>query len=335
MSSVVPAIRFLLERSLSELDCLRPESAWTLGTCTAAACLLEAAAPKAGNVYPGAAFHDMSYEDFRRSARIFGEAVDRHPQLPMGALVRVSIQDTRVEVEANTNLGIVLLLAPLIVAARRRPWVLPSLASVEAPSVLAQELHAELRVILRQLTAADAEQVYQAIRLSRAGGLGDSPAMDVRHPAPADLLDAMRLASHRDDIAKAYVEDYREIFEMATRLRQLYGAESCGWFTAIRRLQLERLASDGDSLIARKNTPREVAAAQRLARAVLGVPAAEAQRWLDAWTELDSYLRGDGNRRNPGTTADMIAAAIWIVLWSEGRLLENSVAESGANDESL
>jgi triphosphoribosyl-dephospho-CoA synthase len=335
MTSVFPAIQCLLERSLPELDSLRPESSWSLGTYTAAACLLEAAAPKAGNVYPGVAFHDMTFHDFSRSARIFGESVDRHPQLPVGALVRVGIRDTRAEVEANTNLGIVLLLGPLIVAARRRPWALPALASHEASSVFAQELREELRMTLRQLEAADAEQVYQAIRLSRAGGLGDSPSMDVRHQAPTDLLAAMRLASHRDDIAKAYVEDYREIFEMATRLRQLYGAENRGWFAAISRLQLERLARDGDSLIARKNTPREVAAAKRLAQAVLAVPAEEVQRRAAAWTELDVYLRGDGNRRNPGTTADMIAAAIWIVLWSEGRSWVDSATESGACDESL
>ena len=80
---------------------------------------------------------------------------------------------------------------------------------------------------------------------------------------------------------------------------------------------------------------QEVAAAKRLAQAVLAVPAEEVQRRAAAWTELDVYLRGDGNRRNPGTTADMIAAAIWIVLWSEGRSRVDSATESGACDESL
>ena len=67
----------------------------------------------------------------------------------------------------NTNLGILLLCAPLAAAAERG----------------GTDLEATLAGILKNLDRGDAEQVFRAIRLANPGGLGEVPRYDVRGPA--------------------------------------------------------------------------------------------------------------------------------------------------------
>ncbi|HEX4628661.1 MAG TPA: triphosphoribosyl-dephospho-CoA synthase, partial [Gemmatimonadales bacterium] len=77
------------------------------------ACLLEASAPKPGNVSPVTPFHDASYEDFLASAAAIGPALAQADARPLGATIRAAIEATARWAPSNTNLGLVLLLAPL------------------------------------------------------------------------------------------------------------------------------------------------------------------------------------------------------------------------------
>ncbi len=83
------------------------------------ACLLEASAPKPGNVSPGRHFVDLTYEDFLTSAVAIGPAFTRVADQPLGETIRQAIDMTACWTKTNTNLGIVLLLAPLAKAAMR------------------------------------------------------------------------------------------------------------------------------------------------------------------------------------------------------------------------
>ena len=85
------------------------------------ACLLEASAPKPGNVSPGRHFVDLTYEDFLTSAVAIGPAFTRVADQPLGETIRQAIDMTACWTKTNTNLGIVLLLAPLATAAMRTP----------------------------------------------------------------------------------------------------------------------------------------------------------------------------------------------------------------------
>src|SRR5258706_9708705 len=81
------------------------------------ACLIEASAPKPGNVSPGRSFADLSYEDFLASAAAIGEPMAGAGTRPVGATVRLAVEATARWTRSNANLGIVLLLAPLARAA--------------------------------------------------------------------------------------------------------------------------------------------------------------------------------------------------------------------------
>ena len=144
------------------------------------ACLLEASAPKPGNVSPGRHFADLRYEDFLASAVAIGE--------PMaGAGRRLAIEATSRWTRSNSNLGIVLLLAPLARA-----------ALVGAKT----ELRAALARVLEETSVADARNVYAAIRLAGPGGLGQAETQDVADEPVVTLLAAMRMAADRDGIAR-------------------------------------------------------------------------------------------------------------------------------------
>ena len=127
------------------------------------ACLLEVSAPKPGNVSPERHFHDTRYEDFLASAVAIGPALARAGDRSLGATIRAAAEATARWTRSNTNLGIVLLLAPLARAAARRGG----------------DLRARLAAVLEETTVADAAEAYVAIRLARPGGLGEASAEDV------------------------------------------------------------------------------------------------------------------------------------------------------------
>ena len=283
--------------SLAEASC-PPE---TLRELIGLACLCEAAAPKPGNVHPGASFADLAHADFAAAAAASARPLSRAAETGVGAAVLEAVRATRAATGTNVNLGIALLVAPIAAAGGDLRGV---------PAVLAS------------LTPGDAAAVYEAINLASAGGLETSEDMDVAGPPPADLLDAMRAAAGRDEIARLYVAGFAPLAEDAARLRVALprggaepGAPPRGGAKrgdspggAIVRFFLDRLARVPDTLIARKCGPDVAAEASRRAAAATDARGVAA---------LDRWLRSDGHRRNPGTTADVVAAALFVVLAAE------------------
>jgi triphosphoribosyl-dephospho-CoA synthase len=168
------------------------------------ACDLELRAFKPGNVSVYADGHDMTVEDFRRSARISAPHV-ADASLRLGERIFRAVQATRAAVGCNTNLGIVLLCAPLLQA-------------YQTPAAPDTSLRMRLRSVLEAATVTDAEWVYRAIRLAGPAGLGEVPEQDVRSAPKVSLGEAMRLASHRDRIAGQYVSCYADIFDFTIPL---------------------------------------------------------------------------------------------------------------------
>lgn len=263
------------------------------------ACLLEASCPKPGNVSPGHAFADTGYEDFLLSAAAIGPAFARADTV--GATVVAAVSATRRRVTANTNLGIVLLLAPLAAAAR-------------SPGGTLRERVART---LRDLTVADAEAAYEAIRLAGAGGLGTAPAQDVSARPTVTLLEAMRLAAHRDSIAHEYASDYDRTFRVAAPALQGARAAGHGWPAAILESFLRLLGEVPDTLIARKEGLEAAQAVSVRARAVLAAGRPGSAERGTAVAAFDAELRRRGHRLNPGATADLVAAALFVALAEE------------------
>jgi triphosphoribosyl-dephospho-CoA synthase len=267
-----------------------------LGEAARLACCWEVHARKAGNVNPEHAFADLTVADFERSADAIAPAIELAPTRSVGATVLAAIEATGRVARSNTNLGIVLLLAPLAKAPRDRP--------------LAQGVE----TVLDALTVDDSRDVYAAIRLAGAGGLGRAPEQDVHEPPTVPLRGAMALAKDRDLIARQYANGFREVLGegvplLSEGLRRFGGRED-----AIIYCQLGLLAQHADSLIARKRGVGEAQEASLRARAVLAAGWPERAEGRQAFAAFDAWLRQLGNARNPGTTADLVTACLFAAL---------------------
>ena len=283
-------------RRWSENSCKGLINVLDLQQCVTMACLLDVIAPKPGNVHRGADFEDATFLDFAASAVAIGPIIAQAPNQGLGPTILGAVQATRQVTATNTNLGIILLLAPLA-----------SVADQPDPA-------GAIGKVLRQTSEQDALDLFRAIRLAGAGGLGQVAEMDATQDEsqPTDILSAMELARERDTIAELYVTDFRALFQ--TILPQL--VSHCHEYGPIHGLiasHVALLASQPDTLIARKCGKQVAAEASQRAAQITGQVGSE--EWWRALSDLDFWLRADGNRRNPGTTADLLTAAMFQALY--------------------
>jgi len=281
------------------------------------ACLAELEAPKPGNVHRFAPGHRMEARDFVRSAEASARPVAAHGA-PVGARVRGAVEATLKAVGQNTNLGVILLCAPLAAAAE----------ALDAP------LRPALAEALGRLDRADAADVFAAIAAANPGGLGRAPRHDVNAPATVTLLEAMAEAVERDRIARQYVTAYEDIFALglpALESARLRHGEA-RWSTLA--VYLAFLAEFPDTHIARKfdvgvaEAVRREAAPWRDALAVADDPA----RLADGLLVWDAALKS--RRINPGTSADLTVATLFASSLSRihGDKCASAILPSSAND---
>lgn len=259
------------------------------------ACRLEVLSPKPGNVNPGHSFADASVDDFLKSAAAAAPDIARAPTQPIGQTILNAVTATRSVVTHNTNLGILLLIAPL--------------AAVPPQQSLADGIAS----VLAGTTTEDSRNVYAAIRLANPGGLGKAAQQDVDSPPTIPLTDCMQLAADRDLIAAEYSNGFQRVLQQGLNwlLQAAQVSDNAG--EQITWLALQLLADAPDSLILRKCGLEIATTAQNLARRTLdrGWPDPSGQ---PSFLQLDQFLRADGNRRNPGTTADFVAAILFAAF---------------------
>ncbi|HJT30590.1 MAG TPA: triphosphoribosyl-dephospho-CoA synthase [Pirellulales bacterium] len=270
-------------------------SALSLGQLAGLACLWEATASKPGNVHRAADFEDVTFVDFAVSALAIQPVFDRAaPGARLGEIVLDAISATRQAVGTNTNLGTVLLLAPLAIAD--------------------EPIAAGVARVVHSLDQHDATLVYDAIRLAQPGGMGHVEKADVSGPPPDDLLAAMRLAADRDLVARQYVNNFAEVLEVV--VPAIGDALGQAWplGEAIVHAQLRLMSQFPDSLIARKCGPAVARQSAAMAAAALAAGRPGDEAYHRTLADFDFWLRADGHRRNPGTTADLIAAGLFTAL---------------------
>ena len=262
------------------------------------ACVLEASAEKPGNVTPSHDFGDTTYEDMLRSGIAIGPELGRAGERGVGETVLAAVRASRDAAGANTNLGIALMLAPL----------------ARAGLGDGGPLRERLGTVLRALTVEDARDAYAAIRLAGAGGLDEPVEHDVRDEPRVTLRQAMAAAAQRDTIAGEYVSDHAVTFELG--LPALSDALEDGLRPrdAAVELALRLLAAVPDTLIARKRGAEAAGRVAADARRVLTAGGVRSPRGRTALAEFDASLRRDGNALNPGTTADLVTAVLFVAL---------------------
>jgi triphosphoribosyl-dephospho-CoA synthase len=273
----------------------------TIEAAFLAACRAELEALKPGNVHVHAAGHGMETVHFEQAAAAAVPFLC-DPALSVGARILGAVEASFAATGLNTNLGIVLLSAPLAAAAD----------TAGGPP----DLQGRLRRVLDRLDVADAELAFRAIVIANPAGLGQADHSDVKRRAQVTLREAMALASDRDRVARAYVTGFDDIFGLAlpelhaarTRARE---ASKCEVESlAITALHMKLLATFPDSHIARKHGRAAAETVQREARDCINLwhPAARPET-MKGLLDLDRSLKARG--LNPGTTADFVVATLF------------------------
>ncbi|MEQ1602853.1 MAG: triphosphoribosyl-dephospho-CoA synthase [Methylophilaceae bacterium] len=268
----------------------------TLASAFKSACLAELEALKPGNVHIFADGHGMVVQDFIDSAEA-AAAVIALPDLTVGERILAAVDATWNAVGCNTNLGIILLSAPLIQA-------------ITISTGQALTFQERLQYVLQNLTQEDAAKAYQAIVRASPAGLGQSEHYDVHVLPQVTLLAAMTEAGQRDRIAWQYTHGFADVFTLgAARYRELLARwERPAW--AASAVYLGFLARFPDTHIIRKygaaiaQQVQQEAQVHEQALMALDNPKTYQRELLNF--DADLKLRG----LNPGTSADLTVASL-------------------------
>jgi len=261
------------------------------------ACDLDVAAPKPGNVSDYAPGHDMDAEVFRISAQASAPPL-ANPNASLGERVLTAVTASQNSVNCNSNLGIILLCAPIAQAAF---------------SGCKRTLRESLLDVLEKTTVDDAQKVYRAIRLATPGGLGASPEHDVANTPHVDLRTAMARAISWDQIAGEYASGFAGLWD---RVLPHLDAALARWkydlLRATTDLYLALLAEEPDTHVRRRHgdhAARQLCHQAELMRRIFlnfkdPVKVDHALQCMD--------LRMKAARINPGTTADLVVAGHFL-----------------------
>jgi len=260
------------------------------------ACLLDMQAIKPGNVGFHAAIEDLSADDFLQSAEVSAIPLTE-PSLGLGERIYEAVQATHQAVGTNTNLGIILLIAPLIQASFER--------------IKSDTLTSSVVQVLENSTVEDAKQMYRAIRLAEPGGMGEIDSQDLSQEPSVTLLKTMKIAASWDRIADQYSNNFSDVlnFGILCFNKFLTKWQDERWATT--GLFLSYLAKFTDSLIERKHG---VLKAKEISDMILPLERELCRsdtpgRFESQLLEIDGHLKRI--RINPGTTADLTVATIF------------------------
>jgi triphosphoribosyl-dephospho-CoA synthase len=306
------------------------QKAQRISQCLQLAILLEVSVPKPGNVSFASSFEKTRVEHFLASAVAVG------PKFQEAAYRGALVADNRLEIEkvglgklikdctmavdewqrgGNTILGSVMLFAPIAVAA--------GMTVVKKDSFDFCELRRNIDLAVKHTSAQDSVHLYEAVDIANPSGLGDAPSLDVSDPASKDqlikdkvnLYDVFRIAQGYDDICYEWVNNYPITFDLAfpylkkRLLTKTLRAAVVGTFLKI-------LSERPDTFIARKVGKQRAIEVSQEAKAILELGDFEAGEGKKSLTEFDFSLRKSGNLCNPGTTADLTAAALALATLS-------------------
>ena len=276
---------------------------WEIALAAQTACVLEADAPKPGNVNRYYDFDDATLEDFHLSALAIGQPFAYIRDQGVGKTLLESVRAVRRSVSTNTNLGILLLLAPLGLAWSRIRDGQKVIPVQELPVLWKREIC----WVLDNLSVQDTAYVYQAIREASPGGMGDVEEYDVHGQAPpVTLLEAMRPAAERDMIARQYVDGFSLVLGQGYEMFASVRKKGLSMPQAINETFIYLLSLHADTLISRKIGIERSMEVQWLAQMVI-----EGQISVK---DFDHVLRSEKHALNPGTTADLITAVIFVYL---------------------
>lgn len=272
-----------------------------IAQCAQAAMVLElSSSPKPGNVDRCHDFKDATFQQFLISA-VSAYPVYRKAAAGGGRIGQLLIEAVESwshwNIPGNTHFGTLVLMIPLTIAAGR----------CESPD----RLKVELTRTLKETNVDDAVDFYTAFERAKARVV-DVPQFSLTDPAWREelhsqgntLLDLMNLSRGHDIIAREWSDGYLRSFDLADRLT--VRVRSYGPSEGVVRVYLEALSDEPDSLIAAKFGEKKAKEVSLRAKVAL-----EDETLLTV-KKLDRELLEEDV--NPGSTADLIAASLFISL---------------------
>jgi triphosphoribosyl-dephospho-CoA synthase len=299
-----------------------------IARCLELAVLLEASAHKPGNVSVVTDFENTRYEHFLASAvaaaSSFEFGAHQGVAVSQGKLkvanIRVGnvIKNCVADIDSwqhggNTLLGTVILLCPMAVAAG---------VSSKNRGLDITSLRNNLKIIVESTTPEDAIDLYAAIEMAKPGGLGKASDLDVMdpdsrrkiHDERITLYQVFRIAEKYDSICSEWVNNYHVTFDIAYPSLNRQLKNNIGPSRAVIQTFLEVLAHVPDTFISRKAGTDKANEVSEKARNILELGGVDTPRGRKKLSDFDHELRRCGNLLNPGTTADLIAAALAVCV---------------------
>jgi triphosphoribosyl-dephospho-CoA synthase len=297
-----------------------------IARCLELAILLEASAPKPGNVSTATNFEKTSFNHFLASAVAASSTFETAAQkgisvcqgkiepadVGVGRLIKECIADINVwQHGGNTLLGAVILLSPIAVA-----------AGMTTATENLQHLRKNLKLIIESTTPKDAVNMYAAIEIANPSGLGKAPTLDINDPHSVNkilddkitLYNVFKIAEKYDTICSEWVNNYPITFDLAypTLTKKLQNEDDADSATV--QTFLEVLAKVPDTFIARKTSIEKSEEISLEVRRILSLGGIETPLGQKSLNEFDQELRKSSNHLNPGTTADILAAALALCV---------------------
>lgn len=263
------------------------------------ACTLDVMVRKPGNVSLASPGHGMQAQQFIDSAHAARDAITLK-DAGVGERIEVGVWATQAVAGCNTNLGILLLAAPIAMAAE-----------------VGRDLRIALGAVFAALTIDDADRAFRAISVANPGGLGRVSEADVGRPAEITLQQAMRLAAHRDRIARQYAEGGGELFDLGLPTWERYGR----WedpAPGVQAVYLTWLSTAPDShIVRRRGTTAAQAVTEQAIEWLLRVQTGERIDANPEFAAWDLSLKQAG--LNPGTSADLTVATLMLAALHDDR----------------
>lgn len=263
------------------------------------ACAIDVEAFKPGNVSVYNDGHNMRVADFILSAQASAGPIT-NPHFSLGQKIYYAVKSTQAAVGCNTNLGILLLCAPVCQAVYQQKC--------------GQNLHTALVQVLSDTTQNDAQWVFKAITLAAPAGLGQSSTQDVSKTPTVTLTEAMQLAHKKDRIARQYMTGYKDIFDFAVLRYNNYYARHGDFIWSVVSVYTGLLSKFPDSHIERKygNKYSKWVLEKMMVVDNALMNTHQPEQLIPMLHEVDRQFKA--KRINPGTTADLTVATVLIIL---------------------
>lgn len=260
------------------------------------ACLSEVEALKPGNVHIFADGHGMKVSDFVQSAEA-SAAVIALTKHGLGRRIYYAIEQTLLRVNCNTNLGIVLLCAPIIQTALWHGKV---------------QFQDSLISVIREADQSETVWLFEAIKLANPAGLGVSSQYDVNEAPNCTIYEAMAASASRDFIGLQYQNGFNHLFHeglpvFAEAMRQW---DNPIWATTA--VYLYWLSHYPDSHIARKYDESLAINVQQEASSYYETFMRQSNPKLGMASLLGFDQSLKVRNINPGTSADLTVATILL-----------------------